>query len=99
MVNLISTKKADIVAVSAMPPAAIAHARYLCKRVHAKFPEMLMTVGLWTAKGDLRKPRKRIACAENVPVVPSLAQMQHEIDQIAQPIIVRGPATEVITPV
>src|SRR6185312_6538152 len=30
MVNLIESKQADIVCVSAMPPAAVAHARYLC---------------------------------------------------------------------
>jgi predicted PurR-regulated permease PerM len=90
MVNMIAAKKADIVVVSAMPPAAIPHARYLCKRIHAKFPEMIMAVGLWGSRGDLRRARKRIACAENVPVVPSLREMQHEIDQLAQPIMVRS---------
>jgi hypothetical protein len=50
---------------------------------------MVMAVGLWGAKGDLRKARTRIACAENVPVVSTLAQMQQEIDQLAQPIIVK----------
>jgi hypothetical protein len=59
---------------------------------------MLMCVGLWTSKGDLSKARKRIACAENVPVVSSLAQMQHEIDQIAQPILVRGHSSEAVQP-
>ena len=89
MVNLVGTKKAEVVVVSAMPPSAVAHARYLCKRVHAKFPEMVMAVGLWGARGDLRKARTRIACEESVPVVSALAQMQREIDQLAQPIIVK----------
>jgi predicted PurR-regulated permease PerM len=92
MVNMVAAKKSDIVAVSAMPPAAIAHARYLCKRVHLKFPEMVMAVGLWGARGDLRKARRRIACAEKVPVVSTLSQMQRDIDQLAQPIIVRATA-------
>jgi predicted PurR-regulated permease PerM len=90
MVELIESRKADLVCVSAMPPAAVAHARYLCKRVHLRFPDMRMVVGLWTAKGDLRKAKLRIACAESVPVVTTLAQAEHEIDQMAQPILVTG---------
>jgi predicted PurR-regulated permease PerM len=89
MVDLIDRAKADVVCVSAMPPAAVAHARYLCKRIHLKFPDMRMVVGLWTAKGDLRKAKIRIACAETVPVITSLEQAEHEIDQLAQPILVR----------
>ncbi len=53
-----------------------------------------MAVGLWGVKADLQKVRRRIACAENVPVVSTLYQMQKEIDQLAQPIIVKmGSAT------
>jgi hypothetical protein len=91
MVEMIHSKQADLVAVSAMPPAAVAHARYLCKRIHQRFPDIPMVVGLWRARGDLRKASSRIACGQQVPVVTSLAQIQHEIDQLAQPVIVRGP--------
>lgn len=92
MVEMISSKNADLIAVSAMPPAAVAHARYLCKRIHLRFPDIPMAVALWNAKGDLRKAKSRIACDEAVPVVTTLAQMQHEIDQLAQPILVRNNA-------
>lgn len=90
MVELIEKRKADIVCVSAMPPAAVSHARYLCKRIHARFPQTVMVVGLWLVKGDLRKVKQRVSCAEPVPIVTTLEQAQHEIDQLAQPIIVRG---------
>ena len=90
MVDLVESRKTDVLCVSAMPPAAVSHARYLCKRVHLRFPEMNMVVGLWTARGDMRKAKMRIACAETVPVLKDLAQAEHEIDQMAQPILVRG---------
>jgi hypothetical protein len=92
MIEQIDKRHADVVIVSALPPGAVAHARYLCKRVHGKFPDMVMAVGLWGTKGDLEKARRRIACSEKVPVVSTLAQMQREIDQLAQPIIVRNGA-------
>lgn len=89
MVELISKQPADIVCVSALPPSAVAHSRYLCKRIYARLPEIGLIVGLWTARGDLEKARRRIACAENVGLATTLAQAQHEIEQMAQPIIVR----------
>jgi hypothetical protein len=94
MVDIVENHKADLVCVSAMPAGAVAHARYLCKRIHARFPDTHMVVGLWTARGDIRRAKMRIACAENVPVVTSLAQAEHEIDQLAQPILVRESSPE-----
>lgn len=99
MVALIDKQPTDIVCVSALPPSAVAHARYLCKRIHARFPEIGLIVGLWTVKGDLEKARRRIACAEAVGIATTLAQAQHEIDQMAQPIIVRRTNEAVNTPV
>ena len=40
---------AQIVVVSSLPPAAINHARYLCKRLHQRFPELAIAVGLRTS--------------------------------------------------
>ena len=99
MVELIDKQPSDIVCVSALPPSAVAHARYLCKRIHARFPEMGLIVGLWTVKGDLEKARRRIACAEAVGIATTLAQAEHEIDQMAQPIIVRRTSETASTPV
>jgi len=83
MLDLIEQRKADIVALSALPPSAVAHARYLCKRITARFPDMNTVVGLWLAKGDLKRAGHRIACAETVPLVTTLAQAQDQIDQMA----------------
>jgi len=99
MADMIDKQRTDVVGVSALPPAAVAHARYLCMRIHARFPEINLIVGLWTAKGDPAKARRRIACAETVAVVTTLAQAQHEIDQMAQPIILRQTNSSAEAPV
>ena len=87
MVETIEKDAANIVCVSAMPPAAVPHARYLCKRIHARFPEMTMAIGVWHTKTDPQKIKQRIACDETVRIVTSLGQAQEQIDQLAHPFI------------
>jgi hypothetical protein len=76
-----------------MPPAAVTHSRYLCKRLHAKYPDLSMVVGLWTARGDLKKARDRITCSPTVQISTTLTQALDQIQQLAQPIIVKATAT------
>jgi len=89
LVDLIAQRQADLVCISAMPPAAARHARYLCKRLRGKFPEGHLIVGLWNAQGDLAKARTRIGCEAAVRVVTTLAQAYEQIQFILQPLMVR----------
>jgi len=89
MVEMVEENKAQIVAVSAMPPAAVAHARYLCKRLHARFADVRMIVGVWHAKADPDRIKQRIACEDTVHLATLLAQAQEQIDQLAQSPAVR----------
>jgi predicted PurR-regulated permease PerM len=92
MIEAVDKRQAHLVIVSALPPGAVSYSRYLCKRVHARYPEMLMAVGLWTLKGDLKKAKERITCAAAVQVDTTLGGMLEQIHQMVQPIIVRGEA-------
>jgi methanogenic corrinoid protein MtbC1 len=94
MVEMVEEKKAQIVVVSAMPPAAVAHARYLCKRLHARFADIHMIVGVWHARANPERIKQRIACEDSVHLVTLLAQAQEQIDQLAQSPAVREPAPE-----
>ena len=47
------------VCVCAMPPTATSHARYLCKRILARFSDMKLIVGIWRTS-DLDRARERI---------------------------------------
>jgi hypothetical protein len=93
MVEAVEQRKAHIVCVSAMPPAAVTHSRYLCKRLHARYPDMNMVVGLWAARGDLTKAKDRIACEASVQVTTTLVAALDQIQQLAQPVIVKETAT------
>ena len=87
MVELVGEKKADIVVLSALPPAAVEHARYLCKRLRQQYPELKVVIGLWTSKTDLEKAKGRIQCAEDDPIVTSFSEGVHVIEQLAHPVL------------
>jgi len=88
MMGIVESRKAHLVVISALPPAATAHARYLCKRLHASSPEINMIVGLWTANGDLSKAKDRITCDRSVTLTTDFADALHQIQQLSQPVIV-----------
>jgi len=88
MVGAVEAKNAHVVVVSALPPAAVAHSRYLCKRLHARFPDLSMVVGLWTTKVDLKKAKDRVACSDSVQMASKLRQAMEQIGQLVQPVIV-----------
>jgi predicted PurR-regulated permease PerM len=84
---------ADIVCISATPPAAVMHARYLGKRLRGRLPAAKLIVGLWDARGDLHKARERIGC--DAIVVATLTAAQ---EQIAPPIQPHAPRPHAQTP-
>ncbi|HMB94988.1 MAG TPA: hypothetical protein VKK61_03010, partial [Tepidisphaeraceae bacterium] len=74
--------------VSALPPAAVAHARYLLKRIVPRFVEVEPVVGLWTIQGDLKRAAQRISAGavESVPVITNLTQAIEQISRLAEPL-------------
>src|SRR5207302_177903 len=82
MIELVERRRAQIVVISALPPAAVTHARYLCKRLHGKFPELKIVVGLWTSKGDLDRARTRVTCDDAGIVASTFADAIHQVGQL-----------------
>ena len=89
MVELVERRKADVVCVSATPPGAMMHARYLCKQIRRRFPKVKLVVGLWDMQGDLNKAKERIGCGATV--VATLADAQEQIRLLMQELL---PQTE-----
>ncbi len=84
MVDLVDQcTAADVVCISATPPAAVMHARYLSKRLCGRLPVAKLIVGLWDAQGDLNKTRERIGC--DAVVVATLTAAQEQIGTLIQP--------------
>jgi predicted PurR-regulated permease PerM len=89
MVDLVEQRQADVVCISAMPPTAAAHARYLCKRLQGRFPDAHLIVGLWNATGDLNKAKERVGCGPTTAVVATLAAAQEKIHGLLHPLLQR----------
>jgi hypothetical protein len=83
MVDLVDQRTPDVVCVSATPPAAVMHARYLCKHLRARLGEVNLVVGLWDTQGDLLKAKERIGCG--AIVVATLADAQEQVRLLIQP--------------
>ncbi len=76
LIDLVERHKPDVVCISATPPAAVMHARHLCKHVRGRFPELPVVVGLWNAQGDLSKAKTRIGGGETTHIVATLAEAE-----------------------
>jgi hypothetical protein len=79
MIDRIEASRAAMVVVSALPPSAVTHARYLCKRIKLRFTTLPAIIGLWNASGPLERAEQRIGCGEQDQLVTTLTQA---VDQI-----------------
>ncbi len=87
LVDLVERRKPDVVCISATPPAAVMHARHLCKHVRGRFPQVPMVVGLWDAQGDLEKAQLRIGGGAATQVVATLAEALAQVRLLSQPLL------------
>jgi len=79
MVEIVQKYDAKMVCISALPPSALAHARYLCKRVRGRVKDVPVVIGLWGTKVDTKKALARLACSETDKVVRSLSEARSQI--------------------
>ena len=93
MMELVESKDADVVCVSALPPSAVTHSRYLCKRLRQRYPEIKMLIGLWAFRGNIERAKQRIACDDHTLMDITLAGVLNQLEQITQPMLVRNDTT------
>jgi predicted PurR-regulated permease PerM len=84
-VTAVEGAEADLVCISSLPPAAGAHARYLCKRLQGKMPDLGVLIGLWTEPGDLKRAKERIGSIGKVEVASTFRAALELAHQMAQP--------------
>lgn len=87
-IELVEKRKVQVVIISALPPAAVTHARYIVKRLRTRFPELKIIVGLWTVSGDLTRQQARLKSAGTDLVVGSLEGAIEQLQQVVQPLLV-----------
>jgi hypothetical protein len=64
------------------------HARYLCKQLRRRFPNVKLVVGLWDMQGDVTKTSERIGCG--AIVTTTLADAQEQIRVLPQQFVLRN---------
>jgi hypothetical protein len=63
-----------IALVSALPPFAVGQARSLCKRLRARFPDLMIVIGLWEFAGGVLKAQERVGTSCANAVATSLSE-------------------------
>ena len=60
MLEQVDADSTSVVCVSALPPFAAIHLRYLCKRLRPRFPHLRIVVGIWQTAGVGEKTQERL---------------------------------------
>jgi predicted PurR-regulated permease PerM len=87
MLDLVDEAKPDAICISATPPAAVIHGRYLCKKLRSRFVDTPIVIGLWDAQGDMQKASDRLTSVGAEKVVTTAAAGVEEITRLLQPSI------------
>jgi predicted PurR-regulated permease PerM len=98
MLDQVAESNAWVVCISALPPAATLHVRYLCKRLGARFPQATLVVGLWNTRADTRRIRERLRCTGDVRVVITFADALEQIRLAMQSRLLRTPPSSSSSP-
>jgi len=85
LLHLVENQSPVAICISALPPNAVNHAKYLCKRLRSRFAKLPLLVGLWESTVELERTSEILieAGADRVVRVPAegVAQVQHWIAQ------------------
>jgi hypothetical protein len=78
MVESASLSAAPVIFISAMPPASVMPATYLCKRLSVRLPGARLIVGLWS-ESDLDRRRQRLEKVQADEIFVSLEKAAADI--------------------
>ena len=59
LVAQVAEQAPALVCIGALPPGGLAHARYLCKKLRARFPKVKIIVGRWGLTGGVEANREQ----------------------------------------
>ena len=83
MVERLEETGIELVCVSALPPFAVMHAGYLCKRLRNRLPHVRVVVAIWNAESDMADARTRLEAAGVDRLVTSIAQAEVQLRELA----------------
>ena len=88
MLGRVAAESIAIVCISALPPLAATHARFLCKRLRLKLPQLKLIVGLWQTGGLSAKTHDRLTAIGIDKLVTTLSEAASELERLSQNAVV-----------
>jgi predicted PurR-regulated permease PerM len=89
-IDTIGAEHAAVTLISALPPGAFSHARYLARRAHTQFPDAGLVVGLWSSRMEPDHIRKRLAIDSPLRLADSLDQAVQVVQESLHVAVVAG---------
>lgn len=87
--ELLESRRVDIVCISAVPPSRFMHVRYLCKRIAGRSPKLPIVAGVWTLDLGTQDLADRMPTLAGVHVVASLGAARTQVRQLAPSALIR----------
>ena len=81
LLDLVREKQPAVICISSMPPSAVNHAKYICKRLRTRFTELPILVGLWESSVDPAQSIDPLTTAGADRVVSAPAEGVSQIQQ------------------
>jgi hypothetical protein len=75
----LAAQRPQIVFIAVLPPGGLIQARYLCKRLRKRFPELIMIVGYWGRVRNFDRLLVRLRTSGANYVTTSIAQSRGQI--------------------
>ena len=73
LIALLEEAQVDAVCLSVVAPSTVIHARYLCLKIRAAFPQMKIVIGLWGTTENVNEAARRLRDSGANEVITSLA--------------------------
>jgi hypothetical protein len=82
VVAMVETSSPAVICLSSLPPGGLAHARYFCKRLRARYPDVKILVGRWGEDGAAA-PWDVLRSAGADHVAGTLLETRDQLEEVA----------------
>jgi hypothetical protein len=82
LIAQVAEKSPSLVCIGALPPGGLAHTRYLCKRLRARFPKIKIIAGRWGLKGNLETNQHQLQEAGADAMVTTLLETRSQLSSL-----------------
>ena len=90
----VSPRQLPMVCIGALPPGGLAHTRYLCKKLRARFLKVKIVVGRWGLSGDIEANREQLQDAGADLVAATILETRRQLSSLL-PILMQQQAKPV----